>query len=272
MTRPTVTPRGEQALVGPGAGGGTVRVGNTVRRPPHRAPDAMIEVLRHLEAVGFDGAPRVLGRDEAGRWVLTYIPGDAPMPPYAAWVAATHPLASVATLLRRYHDAVAGYRPPPDLQWPTVPPRQHVGSLVGHLDVSMANVVFRQGRAVALIDFEEVGLVTCVWDVARTVRHWVPLIDPVDLPVELRPLGGRHVQRLGLFADSYRLDDAKRRQLVDTVLLNADASYERMRRGAATGHVGYTREWTGHAATRNRRGRDWVEAHRGELERALGGS
>jgi hypothetical protein len=70
----------EERLVGPGAGGGTVRVGDTVCRPPDRAPAAMRLVLQHLEDVGFDGSPRLLGQDELGRWILTYISGDVALP------------------------------------------------------------------------------------------------------------------------------------------------------------------------------------------------
>ena len=150
----------EIKLTGPGAGAGTVRVGETVRREPDRASEAMIRTLRHLEAVGFAGAPRVLGRDASGRLVLSYLAGDVAMPPYPAWAAGDELLSSVGELLRDYHQAMAGFRPSAGLRWPSVPPPSQRGPLVGHLDVSMANVVCRGGRAVALIDFEEVGLVT----------------------------------------------------------------------------------------------------------------
>jgi hypothetical protein len=228
-------------------------------------------VLRHLETVGFDGAPRLLGQDEFGHWILTFVAGDVALPPWPDWVARDATLASVATLLRRFHKAVAGLRPPTRMRWPTTAPRGYEGNVVGHMDVSMANVVCRNGEAVALIDFEEVGMVAAVWDVVRTARHWVPLIDPADLTGGLRSLAGRHVDRLQLFLDAYHLGEDDRARFVDAVLLNADVTYEQMRQGAAAGHPGYVREWTGHAAARNRRGRRWVEAHRRELERVVSG-
>jgi hypothetical protein len=206
----------EERLVGPGAGGGTVRLGDTVRRPPERAPAAMRLVLQHLEEVGFDGSPRLLGRDEHGRWILTYIPGDVAMPPWLAWVVADTTLVSVARLLRRFHQAVAGLRPPTGMRWPTTAPSGYEGSVVGHMDASMANVVCRCGEAVALIDFEEVGMVAPVWDVVRTARHWVPLIDPKDLTGRLRSLAGRQAERLRLFLDTYDLGDDDRARLPAT--------------------------------------------------------
>lgn len=38
---------------------------------------AVHALLRHLEYVGFEGAPRVIGFDDSGREVLTYLEGDA---------------------------------------------------------------------------------------------------------------------------------------------------------------------------------------------------
>ena len=53
----------EVPLLGGDMTEGVVRVGRTVRRPvrPHTA--AVHGLLGHLEAAGFDGAPRVLGID-----------------------------------------------------------------------------------------------------------------------------------------------------------------------------------------------------------------
>jgi len=56
---------------------GIVRIGDTVRRPLHRNSEFVHALLRHLEAVGFDGAPRLLGIDEHGREILSFIEGVA---------------------------------------------------------------------------------------------------------------------------------------------------------------------------------------------------
>jgi hypothetical protein len=259
----------EVSLTGPGAGAGTIRVDDTVRREPDRAPEAMIETLRYLEAVGFAGAPRVLGRDSTGRWMLSYLAGDVAMPPYQAWAAEDALLSSVGELLRHYHRAIAGFRPPATMRWPSRPPASQRGVIVGHLDVSMANVVCQEGRAVALIDFEEVGLVTRLWDVVRTARHWVPLLAPADIPAGLATVRGRQFERLRIFADSYSLTAAERRSLPAVALLNADDSYEFMRKEAARGHPGFLAQWTGEHARRNRRARAWMQEHQEDLARCL---
>src|SRR5256884_8900785 len=53
-----------------------VRVGDTVRRNVGPWTPAVHALLRHLEYVGFTGAPRALGLDERNREVLSYLDGE----------------------------------------------------------------------------------------------------------------------------------------------------------------------------------------------------
>jgi hypothetical protein len=53
-----------------------VRVEDTVRRVVSDPRESGHRLLAHLEAAGFDGAPRFLGMDEQGRETLTFIDGD----------------------------------------------------------------------------------------------------------------------------------------------------------------------------------------------------
>jgi hypothetical protein len=71
---------------------------------------AVHDLLRRLEAVGYDQAPRVLGFDDQGREVLTWGDGD-PGPEGWGKVVDDKGLIAFARQLRDYHDAVAGYRP-----------------------------------------------------------------------------------------------------------------------------------------------------------------
>jgi hypothetical protein len=65
----------ESELAGGASGVRVVRVSETVRRPLHRNSAFVHAVLLHLEAVGFEGAPRFLGIDEEGREILSYVEG-----------------------------------------------------------------------------------------------------------------------------------------------------------------------------------------------------
>ena len=92
-----------------------VQVGDTVRRVPGPWSPAVHALLRHLEAVGFDGAPRFLGIDERGREVLSFVDGGTLRPDIPGW--SEELLSGVGRLLRRYHDAVADFVPPADAAW-----------------------------------------------------------------------------------------------------------------------------------------------------------
>jgi hypothetical protein len=65
----------EIQLSGGGITSGVVRVGGTVRRPAGPWTRTVHAYLRHLERQGFSGAPRVLGFDEQGREVLSFLDG-----------------------------------------------------------------------------------------------------------------------------------------------------------------------------------------------------
>ncbi len=54
---------------------GLVRVGETVRRPRIAESDLVEALLLYLQRCGFDGAPRFLGIDDAGRQVLSFVHG-----------------------------------------------------------------------------------------------------------------------------------------------------------------------------------------------------
>ena len=67
--------------------GGAVRVDNTVRRVAGPWTPAVHALLEHLHAAGFDAVPRVLGIDDRGREVLSYIEGETvgDDDPWPAW-------------------------------------------------------------------------------------------------------------------------------------------------------------------------------------------
>src|SRR6478672_10680180 len=87
-----------------------VRVGDTVHRPTNWWTPAVHELLNYLESAGFKYSPRVLGFDDKGREVLTYMKGESGK---EGWfkIHSDTGLSNYAKLLREYHDAVADYRP-----------------------------------------------------------------------------------------------------------------------------------------------------------------
>ena len=256
----------EEPLVGGTANQGlVVRVADTVRRPQRPTSPAVHALLDHLEAVGFDGAPRHLGEDGAGREVLSYLEGDVPIPPTPPWALTDEALVSVAGLLRRYHDAVASFDPTPH-RWATRVPGPYAGRLVTHNDPNLDNVVFRDQVAVGLIDFDLASPGRAVWDVALAARLWVPLRAPADAP---GPLPRPAPERLRLFADAYGLVAAERAELVEATRATHGWSYDVVRDGARRGEPGYLGYWQQDAIERYQRTSRWLEENTESLRRSV---
>jgi hypothetical protein len=71
-------------------------------------------LLEHLRSNGFRRTPRPLGLDDQGREVLTYAEGLVVHPDHTKTMEPDAALTRVARLIRDFHDAVAGFEPPPD--------------------------------------------------------------------------------------------------------------------------------------------------------------
>jgi hypothetical protein len=241
-----------------------VRVGDTVLRPVAPCRRATHALLDHLAAVGFDGAPRVLAAGPATE-TLTYIEGRAAVPPLPADVLTDAALVSVAGLLRRYHRAVASFDPA-GYSWPRPVPARYRTGLVSHNDVYPANLVFRDGRAVALIDFDLAGPGSAAWDFAAAARSLVPLQDEADV-TDSR--AGRALDRFRIFLEASGLPRAERREVAGALVANHDWTYAIVAEAAAAGHAGFADHWRAVAAPAAR-ARRWTLRHRRELTAAAG--
>ncbi|MEO3892237.1 aminoglycoside phosphotransferase family protein [Nonomuraea sp. B5E05] len=185
-----------------------VRVGDTVRRPVQAWTPAVHALLSHLEGAGFPFSPRVLGIDEQGREVLTYVEGEAG-PRSWAKVAGDGGLAAMARLLRDYHDAVAGFRPPDGLAWYTGETGLGDGKLICHGDFGPWNVVWRDERPVGILDWDYARPADRLYDIAYALEHLAPFRDDEECLRWLaysRPPDRRH--RVKAFAVAYGLPDA----------------------------------------------------------------
>ena len=254
-----------QLLGGTANRGLVVRVGDTVRRPLRASSRATHALLKHLERVGFDGAPRLLGIDAQGREVLSYLSGETVRAPYPAWSMTDQALDSVAALLRSYHQAVADFRPV-GLQWAEPVPPSYVTGLISHNDPNLDNVVFRNGVAVALIDFDLAGPGSALWDVATAVRLWAPLRPDPDIHDVRR---GHSLSRLRRFADAYGLEEADRARLVEAAADNHVWCMDYVRRGAETGHPWFHQRWTTGESELTTRTNTWFKNHAATLRQAL---
>jgi hypothetical protein len=194
---------GEIALTG-GRTLGAVRVADTVRKPARPWTPAVQSVLRHLEAAGFDGAPRALGVDPQGREVLTYLPGATvgETVPWPGWVYGDESLTEAASWLRRLHDATTTYEPPAGAIW-LAGQQWRPGLVIGHNDAAPYNAVWRGDRLVGFVDWETAGPCSRETDLAFAALWWVPLhARHLARKVGFEAFDDRR-RRLHLFLDAY---------------------------------------------------------------------
>jgi hypothetical protein len=246
--------------------GAVVRIGDTVRRPVSGTSPATHALLQHLEGVGFEGAPRFLGIDAAGREVLSFIAGSTVLAPYPAWALTDEALVSVAALLRRYHEAVAGFDAAP-YPWPPSPPAAYRGELVSHNDPNLDNVVFRGSTAVGLIDWDLASPGSRLWDVAAAARMWAPLRPDAQIPDARR---GQTLRRLRLFVDAYGLAAEERPRLIAAVAENQEWFRRLILELIAGGHTAFLDYWETERRSRAEVFDRWLADNETALRAALG--
>src|SRR4051812_40303661 len=107
-------------------------VGDRVYRPAGWWTPTVHALLGHLHEVGFTRVPVPLGVID-GQEVLRFIPGESGA---AGWrqVVPEPGLRAFAGLLRDYHQATAGFVPPPGACWALTDGPAHGGAVICHGD------------------------------------------------------------------------------------------------------------------------------------------
>jgi 8-oxo-dGTP diphosphatase len=207
--------------------GGAVRIGATVRRPTGPWSPAVHALLAHLHASGLDGVPRVLGRDARDREILSYLPGRS--------IDTVHEVTPDAVLadglrwLRRFHDAVASFRPDPALPWRNQPGRPLApGEIVCHHDAGAYNWRVRGDRVTGVVDWDMAGPGRPVEDLGFVAWNTLPLAKPIPIDEAAR--------RLRLMAEAYSGIDPI--AILDAVVPRMTSAGDRIEAGQRAGDPG----------------------------------
>lgn len=180
------------------------RFGETVRRKPGPWTASVFGLLRHLEDVKFAYSPRVLGFDDDGNEVLTFIPGESGADTWAK-IVPEEGLRGFARLLRSYHDAVADFEPS-STEWATETRAPAANEIICHGDFGPWNTVWRGDEPVGIIDWELAGPRPALYDVAYALEYAVPFRDDAECVQWLRyPSPPDRARRMAVFAHAYGL-------------------------------------------------------------------
>ena len=259
----------EENLVGGVANAGeVVRSGAFVLRPTNPYSATIHRFLKALRKTGFQGAslPVEIGDDCRER--LMYIEGDVPVPPFPAWAQSDKALASITRLISSFHEASRKVAIPRG-SWSEEMADPEGGPIICHNDICLENVVFRDGEAVAFLDFDFAAPGRPIYDLAALALMCVPIDD--DRSAERRGwvLVDRPT-RLRLVADIYGLRDSGRGQVLDHLDRSMQRGGEFVQRRVEAGDPNFIRifDEIGGMERYDRR-RRWWETNRAAFADAL---
>ena len=224
---PPPSPDDEIPLPG-GNVGGAVRVGDTVRRPTGPWTPAVHELLGFLADAGLSRIPRVLGIDDRGREILSFLPGrvldigretlsDAQVRAAMQW-------------LREFHAVVAGF-PRDSRRWRFVERALAPGEIVCHHDSAMYNMAFDGDELAGVFDWDVAGPGIPLDDVA--IFAWNTAVLFPDAPAQ----EVAHVLRT--IADGYGALDPH--QVLDHVVIRMTRAADSIAAAQAAGDPGMLR-------------------------------
>jgi hypothetical protein len=245
--------------------GKVVRVGDHVLRPSSPRSASVHAYLAAVRATGFDGVPRPLAVEE-DRERLEFIPGEVAVPPFPAWVQTDECLASTVLFIAAFHRASSTYDPS-DSEWSDEMADPRGGPIVCHNDICWENVVFRDGRAVALLDFDFAAPGRVVYDLAQFARMCVP-VDDDENAARLGWAPADRPRRVRLVCDTYGLDVNGRVELLSELDDAIARGGEFVLRHVEAGEPGFIAMWhhMGGMERFDRRRRWWAERRAGFAE------
>ncbi len=150
-----------------------VRIGDTVHRPISWWTPAVHELLNHLESIGFKYSPRVLGLDEQGREILTFMQGESGGDGWYK-IHSDKGLQNYARFLRDYHQAVADYKPSADSIWAYAEGGLKPGEIICHGDFGPWNITWDGETPIGIIDWDLVFPAKPRYDVLYALEWSAP--------------------------------------------------------------------------------------------------
>lgn len=224
----------EEPLAGGNLNSPVAKVGTNVHRTAGSWTPAIHELLDHLARAAYS-APRVIGMDDSGREILTFVPGRCVHPDHLDLIETDDAMQRVGSLIADYHLAQESFVAPQDAQW-REEGRDPSGSseIVAHNDLAPWNLIIHEDEW-TFIDWDLAAPGRKMWDLAWALHSFVGLWPDSTLTNE------QIASRIAAFCDGARVRSQEIPALLDVVIERTADHAAMLRRRAATGEEVFIR-------------------------------
>lgn len=224
----------EESLAGGNMNPALAKVGNNVHRTSGPWTPAVHKLLDHLADAAYP-APRVVGMDEFGREVLTFVPGHCVEPDHMDLIDTDEAMRRVGALIADYHVAQRSFVAPQDAQW-REEGRDPSGSteIIAHNDLAPWNLIVHDDEW-TFIDWDLAAPGRKMWDLAWALHSFVGLWPDSTLTNE------QIASRIAAFCDGAHVHSDEIPDLLDVVIARTSDHAAMLRRRAAAGEEVFIR-------------------------------
>ena len=142
-------------------------------------------------------------------------------------------------MLREYHDSLRGFAP--EAGFEEGPQTVAEGDIVCHGDIAPRNTVFREGRAVAFIDWDGIWVAPALWDLGHALWQFAPVCDDDDPGSSSGHLRSNGVSASPPSYAGYRLAPSEASRLPEMVSEVVAGCHRSVARKAAAGIPAFVR-------------------------------